>query len=204
MKILIKTANVGNIDHSQKIVQQSVQHDYVVFDTQIENMSDRMAAKVYKTLCTPENDLVIWLDHRVYVTSPHFVQFVIDKMQGIDFLVAKHPERETLIEEYTYILDNLDKPYLKERYGNEDWAAEIQAYKRSHNATLVNPRFFAYRPNKKTVQTLMNKWRQEIEKYTIFDQSQLTHLLHIAPKTLKYSLVTWLELNQHLKVFKHK
>jgi hypothetical protein len=204
MNILIKTANIGKIDHPQQIIAQLVKHEHIVFDQAIPGMSNRLSARKLKTTCTQGYDLVIWLDHRVHVISPKFVQFVIDKMQGIDFLVSKHPDRKTLIEEYTYIMQNIESPYLKERYGNDDWASEMYAYKNSNDATLVNTRFFAYRPNKKTVQTLMKKWWQEIQKYTLLDQSQLTHLLHIAPKTLKYSLVTWVELNQHLKVFKHK
>ena len=83
-------------------------------------------------------------------------------MKDQHFIVAKHPERQTLAEEYQYIFDNIDKPYLYDRYANEPFADEMEAYKDSLDAELVNPRFFAADMRKKVVRKLMCDWWIEI------------------------------------------
>ena len=208
MRATIFTANVGKIDHPQQITDQIYSHGYKCFKEPIEGKSHRLSARFYKTLglthYEPDTDIAIWLDHRVDVISADFIGFVLEQIEGKHMIIAKHPDRQTLGEEYEYIKANLDKPYLKQRYEHEPWDKEIQAYSDSLHAVLVNPRFFAIDLRKKPSRTLLADWWHDITKYTIFDQGTITYLLHNAKKTFKWSTVDWSELDKHLKVNKHK
>lgn len=207
MKITIYSANVGAIDHPQKVCKQTRFHKYNCFTYPIHGYDNRKSSKFYKTLALThelQTDIAIWLDHRVDVISEEFVEMVVERLKSTHFIVAKHPERQTLAEEYQYIFDNIDKPYLYDRYANEPFADEMEAYKDSLDAELVNPRFFAADMRKKMVRKLMCDWWIEILRYTVFDQTQLTYLLHNADKRLKHQLITWEELNKYLQVNKHK
>ena len=208
MRVTIFTANVGEIDHPQQITDQIHSHGYKCFSEPLEGKSNRMSGKFYKTIglnhYRTDTDIAIWLDHRVDVISSDFVGLVLDQIQGKHMVIAEHPDRETLGEEYYYILQNIDKPYLKERYKGQDFEAERTAYGNSLDAVLVNPRFFAIDLRKKASRELLEDWWWEITKHTIFDQGSITYLLHNAKKNFKWSAIEWQTLYNHLKVNKHK
>lgn len=208
MTVTIFSANIGKIDYPQTIADQIHSHYYKCFKDPVDGKSHRLSSKFYKTFglthYRPQCDIAIWLDHRVDVISPDFIGFVLEQMQGKNIVIPKHPERETIGEEYYYILQNIDKPYLKQRYEGEDFEAERTAYGNSLDAVLVNPRFFAIDLRKKASRELLENWWWEINTHTIFDQCSISYLLHNAKKNLKWSTVEWSELDKHLKVNKHK
>ena len=127
--------------------------------------------------------------------------YIQHEIKGFDMLIAKHPERKTLGEEYDYLMNNLDKPYLSVRYKDEPWEEEKEAFKDSLEAPLVNPAFFALKHNERT-QELMNDWWDLIMKYTIFDQSQITYLLYNS--SIKVKFIDWIELGKYVSNSQHK
>lgn len=202
--ITIYSANIGGIDHPQFLTEQTIPLDFIKFTGMTQN--NRFQSKYWKTAGIARNcqsDIAIWIDGGVDVISDNFVEFVIDSLKGVDFIVAKHPDRATLKEEYDYILANLGKPYLKARYKKEPWAEEMEYYEDNMGAELVNPRFFALRINDKT-NSLLEDWWEDIERFTVFDQSQLTALLDINFHGVMWKTVTWGVLDGYLGVKKHK
>jgi len=205
----IVSANVGGIDNHQVIATQNKGCTYIQHRSPIDGWSDRMSGKFYKTKWLSQtDDIVIWVDGVVNITSPDFVEWCEKQIEGCDFCVPLHPERDTLAEEYEYILNNLHKPYLKTRYGYEDWNGEIEAFRSGLDAPLVNPRVFIADTRKKACKSLLSTWWELIKKYTIFDQSQLSYLLHERPieldRDLKVKHLSWTELNNYVKIVKHK
>jgi len=188
----IKTANVGDIDNVIHLV------DIEVNTKPIKGYSNRLSGKWYKT--HHNNEDIIWLDSSYQIYNKNFHNYVEELLGDNDFMITNHPQRKTLKEEYDYILNNLNDPYLKVRYENEPWTEEIEAFKDSLEAKLVNPAFFAAR---KTTTDLMNKWWQLILDYTIFDQSQITYLIH-NNKDLKIKFIDWSQLYPYVRTLGHK
>lgn len=219
IKVLIATANFGGIDEIHTPVQQFGQFDvvFVCYDeivTKIDGFTNRMAYKFAKTNLHKKGncDLYIWIDGRVEIGSPEFVEYIWDMCSEFDMGVVVHPERATLADEYDYILSNLGKEYLAVRYKNEDWATEIEAYKDRLDAKLYNARLFVIvRKSNNTnvlksnnvVNEFMTRWWEEIQKYTIFDQSQFTYLLDMYKNRMKIKELYWEDLNEFTITHKH-
>lgn len=193
--MIVKTANVGGIDEIKH--HQSV--DLMVCSQPIADMSNRKASKWYKT---HHNSDLIWVDGTVTITDSAFVRFVEDELGDYDFMVTKPPHNadRTLRDEYDYVMRGLKvERYLKVRYAEEDWSAEREAFKNALDAPIVNPRFFAY---KESAKPLMDEWWRLIDEYTVFDQSQLSYLLHVGD--YNYRTITWNELRRFCFIHGHK
>jgi hypothetical protein len=187
----IKTANVGDIDNVIHLV------DIEVNTKPIEGYSNRLSARYYKTHHTED---VIWLDSSYQIYNKYFHDYVEDLLGDNDLMIMNHTQRKTLKEEYDYILNNLNDPYLKVRYGNEPWLEEIEAFKYSLGAKLAHSAFFAART---TTTELMEDWWQLILDYTVFDQSQITYLIH-NNKDLKIKFIDWSQLYPYVRTLGHK
>jgi hypothetical protein len=190
--VIIKTANVGDIDNITHVV------DIEVNTEPINNYSNRLSGKYYKTHHIQDS---IWIDSSFSIKNKDFSKIIEDMLGDYDFMITRHPERKTLKEEYDYILKHLNDPYLKVRYGDEDWKTEIEAFSDGFDAPLLNPAFFALRKEK--TDKLMSDWWDLILKYTIFDQSQLTYLLH-KNTDLKVKYINWNELRPYVNCIGHK
>lgn len=191
----IKTANVGGIDLSSHII------DIEVNTEPIQGYSNRLSARYYKT--HHNNEDVIWLDSTYQIYNKDFHNYVEDLLGDNDLMIMNHEHRKTLKEEYDFILhyiNNLKDPYLTVRYGNEPWLQEIEAFKDSLNAKLVHSAFFAAR---KTTNQLMKDWWQLILDYTVFDQSQISYLIH-NNKDLKIKYIDWSQLYPYVRTLGHK
>lgn len=187
----IKTANVGEIDEISHVVPVRV------CTTSIGDLSPRLSAKWHKTHHDPGE--TCWIDGTVSIFNDRFEEWVKDRLEPYDVIIAKHAIRNTLAEEYEYILEHLNEPYLSVRYKNEPWEREMEAFADSMDAVLVNPRFFAIKDH---CRPLMQRWWELILEYTIFDQSQITHLLHVSD--LNVGLIEWEgELDQFVTVKPH-
>jgi hypothetical protein len=187
----IKTANVGDIDNVIHLV------DIEVNTKPIEGYSNRLSARYYKTHHTED---VIWLDSSYQIYNKDFHNYVEDLLGDNDLMIMNHAQRKTLKEEYDYILNNLNDPYLKVRYGNEPWLEEMEAFKNSLDAKLAHSAFFAART---TTNQLMKDWWQLILDYTVFDQSQISYLIH-NNKDLKIKFIDWSELYPYVRTLGHK
>ena len=188
----IKTANVGGIDVINHCVDVDIYTDPVL------DYSNRLSGKYYKT---HHDSDVIWLDGSFRIFNKGFHDFVEDQLGDHDFMMTKHPQRNTLGEEYDYILKRLHKPYLNTRYGQQPWLEEMRAFSDGLDAPLFNAAFFALRKN--TTDQLMSEWWRLILEYTIFDQSQITYLLY-KNKDLKIKMIDWSILRPYVIRVGHK
>lgn len=190
----IKTANVGNIDN----INHSI--DVEINTEPIKEYSNRLSGKWYKT--HHDNEDIIWIDGSYQIHNKNFVSYIEELLGDNDFMIMNHPDRKTLGEEYDFILERLEKnsPYLKVRYGEENWTREIEAFKDSLDAKLVHAAFFVAR---KSCDNLMSEWWRLILEYTIFDQSQITYLLH-KNTDLKVKYINWSDLNGYVRSVGHR
>lgn len=189
----LKTANVGGIDDISHVIPVEVHTE------KVEDYSNRLSGKWYKT---HHDKNIVWLDGSKRVYRKSFMAYIQHEIKDYDMLITKHPSRKTLGEEYDYVINNLDMPYLSVRYKDEPWEKEREAFKDSLDAPLVNPAFFALKYNEAT-QKLMKEWWDLILKYTIFDQSQITYLLYNNP-TIKVKYIDWVELGKYVCSVGHK
>lgn len=122
MKIALITVNTDNFDDVMPIPKQSVDFDFHCFT---ENnlpkfeMSKRLLSKYPKlmTHCLlPDYDIYVWIDGSIEITSEFFIEEIIKDLR--DVKMAKHPERQTIGDEFNFVLDQMhvDNPYLLERY----------------------------------------------------------------------------------------
>lgn len=180
----VKTANIGNIDNISHVI------DVDIKTNKVDSYSNRLSGKWYKTHHDTDT---IWIDGTVSIINNEFVNYIKSEIEDFDIIITRHPQRKNLQEEYDYIIKNLrTDPYLKVRYENEPCDLEIKAFNDSLDAELVNPAFFAIIKNEKT-DKLMKEWWDLILEYTIFDQSQITYLLH-NNKDLKVKIINWDDL----------
>jgi len=123
MKIALITSNIGNIDDIKKVITQYTPYDYYCFDRNnlplFPNMTDRLLSKYPKLNAhklLPDYDVYIWIDGRVAITSPLFIDRMTRQLE--DVIMARHPDRANVLQEYQFIIKNIKEgnPYLTERY----------------------------------------------------------------------------------------
>lgn len=192
--MIVKTANVGGIDINSNVIDVQINTQSVL------DYTNRLSARYYKT--HHDNKDVIWLDSSYQIYNKDFVKYVEELLGDNDLMIMNHGQRNTLGEEYDFILKLLKSGdnYLQVRYGQEDWLKEIEAFKDGLDAKLIHSAFFAART---TCNDLMKDWWRLILEYTVFDQSQITYLIH-KNTDLKVKLIDWKDLDGYVRYIGHK
>lgn len=205
MKILLLSANIGEIDAPQSVHEQTIEFDYEMKTKQSAYFNDRMASKQVKSeyAAKAECDVVVWIDGCVDVTHPQFIEWCVDQVREHDFAVPIHEDRATVEHEYHYILGRLNTSYLGTRYANERWIEEMAwaESKGAMKAQLVNPRVYIAKLNDKT-RAFLKSWWDYILIYTVFDQTQISVMLNDCD--LKVNYLFWPRLRNYVKVKPHK
>ena len=116
MTIRQVTAILGNMDQPKTIPPQTVDFKR----TLITGDGTRMDALFYKQ--QPHwiwtDDIFIWIDGKVQVDSPKFIEHCIASLGEGDLAIMKHKDRSCVYEEYDYIISELrtGNKYLSARY----------------------------------------------------------------------------------------
>lgn len=187
-KIAIVTANLGNFDKSFEAVGQKLPDNLTcdlhvltdeVFLPRSKAMTPRMQARIVKMFMpdfAPDYDYYIWVDSSMKITSPKFVQWMLEQLGDEDIAVFKHPDRNTVQEEADYLKHRLaiKCPYITPRYENELIDEQLDVVNPA--AELYASTAFIYRSNNFT-EDAMKEWWHHTSRYHIIDQLSLPHAL---------------------------
>lgn len=184
MKTVVLTANLGNFDHVEKPIQQTLEHDWHCFTDKdfppIAGLTPRLQYRIPKThgwQMRPGYDLYVWLDGSMALTKPESLQWLLDQLGDNDMAFFRHPDRKTIKEEVDYLEARKNHRYLKTRYENglhKEQLADIDEaeYK---DTQLWASTVFAYRPNF-IVRPMMKEWLYTSVRYFTCDQVALPYL----------------------------
>lgn len=199
MNITVLTANLGNFDENVPFVRQKVLN-YAVIDRfhrwtdknfpPIVGLTPRFQYRIPKLfgwqmlpICNyfDENDIYIWLDGSISFQRDDCVRWFTEELSEYDIAFLKHPERDTIKSEVSYIENRLNKgdKYLVDRYGNglhKECYAEIIKDKEFIDDKLFASTAFIYRNNRR-VHDMMRDWWFWQSRFFSCDQIPLPYVL---------------------------
>lgn len=182
MKISLITANIGSIDDQHEVPEQTVPHERLYFTENTTGQTDRMAALYYKTQPHKfsDADIFIWIDAKIKITSPDFIQQCLDALGDGDLAIIKHHERNCVYDEINHILHCMSKgnEYLLQRYKDKPmkeqlgWFESIGYPKKNglHDCKIIVAR------NSLDVKSLFDNWHYYVKEFDYFDQTTI-HVL---------------------------
>lgn len=189
VKIAVITASLGNFDIIHPYCKQSLPYDYYAFTDKnfpprFNSMTPRLQARIVKMFgwqMVPLHDYYIWVDASCILSDKDSVKWFLEKCQGVDMAVFKHPNRGTIQEEADYLKERLkiNDPYITSRYKNElidEQLAEIKNNKGFSDQNLFASTAFVYR-NIPKVQNVMKEWWYHTSRYHSIDQLSLPYVL---------------------------
>lgn len=188
MKIAVLTANIGSIDGIQGIPRQSVDCDFCYYNDHnlpfpLPNLDNRLKSKYIKIQThkfLSGYDVIIWVDGRVKIISKTFVQEFVLGLEDHDMVMFKHPARDSVLDEMTYIIDNMNKGnhYLLSRYGDQQMNKELDFYiseQMPKEAPLYACTVFARKVDER-MNEVFNHWWEKCIQFSNFDQSVFAYL----------------------------
>lgn len=138
MKVALVTAVIGDIDTIKPVPEQTVLNDRLLFTEPFygtQQYNPRIQALFYKTQlhqCGDKDyDYYIWIDGKIQVTSPDFVQQCIDQLSANDIGILKHHERNCIYHEVDHIEHCISKgnQYLTPRYAHRPIRKQVEVYR---------------------------------------------------------------------------
>lgn len=212
MKIAVVVANTGNIDNIKGLPKQSLDIEYHLFHDgnlpfPLPNLSARMRARYIKIMMhryLPDYDLYIWIDGRAEIISKDFVKEFVANIEGFDVAMFRHWERESVIEETTFILGKINEGnhYLLSRYGNQQFDKEQMFYLENnvHNEQLYATTLFIRRNDPK-VNAAFDEWFIRCVEFSHFDQTMYSYIEKVFD--LKTNGLDFEKYVKHIKLNRH-
>lgn len=180
MTITLTTAIIGGIDEPKPVPEQTVHYERLLFTEPIAGSNPRQQALYYKTQLhtLSDADYHVWIDGKVQVTSPDFIQQCIDALGTGNIAILKHHERNCIYKEVDHIEMCISKgnQYLTPRYAHRPIRAQVEAYRTQGypaNAGLNDCCIFIVRGN--TMADIFDKWWYECQM-DWFDQISIRFL----------------------------
>lgn len=192
MRIAIIQPNYGDIDNVLPIPEQTVSFEYyTTCPFPLQELSNRMKAKYMKLQHHKfiAADYFIYLDGRVEITSSNFVADIISHLSHSDIVMTKHPQRDTVRQEYQFIQELMQKGnnYLHDRYSLDAILAEDVP----GDLPLYACGVFAH----KSAYALLDEWWARCIRYSCYDQcwfSLLSQGYNVHPYGYEY-----VKVNKH-------
>jgi hypothetical protein len=147
----------------------------------------RLKGKIPKMLewMKVDADFYIWMDSSFKITSPLFVNEMINAIGDYDICLHKHDNRNSILEEGQYVYSNIinNHPYLIERYKGEPIVDQVNSYivdSSFKDLNLFSLGFFIF--NKRIIENknynVMTDWFFHNCYWTVQDQLSFPYLLH--------------------------
>ncbi|WP_418319364.1 glycosyltransferase domain-containing protein [Piscinibacter sakaiensis] len=196
MKILLSSANLGNIDplglrhEPQRVpVGTSIDLRYHTDQTmppRSNALHPRLQAKIPKMLShemDPGYDYYLWLDSSIYLADEGAVQWMLDELGTHEIVFFRHPHRDSVAAELDFCVAQMDgsNPYLRSRYLNEPMQQQVASY--LADRSYVDDRLFAcgvfcYSSALLTKHPeFLRGWYGECARWSVQDQLSLPWLL---------------------------
>lgn len=183
-KIEVVTAIIGGIDTVKDIPPQSVKYNRTIYTgphSGTEHFNQRNQALFYKTQIhrTATADLYIWIDGKIQIESPDFIEQCLDQLGSANIAILKHHERKCIYQEVDHIEHCIRKgnEYLKPRYEHRPLRIQVEAYRTMGypvNAGLNDCCIFIVRGQ--TMARVFDKWWYECSEKDWFDQTSIRFL----------------------------
>jgi hypothetical protein len=190
MMIAVISANLGNFDPVVEYVKQSVPCDTFLFTDdsfppRVSSMLPRLQARIPKCFgwqMVPDYDYYLWVDSSCALRHEHSVVWFLEHCRGADFAFFKHPERNTIHEEYEFLKKKVGEKnkYLYPRYYNElleEQMREIESDPLFIDDKLFASTAFIYK-NKPETRAMLKEWWYHISRYHTIDQLALPYVLY--------------------------
>jgi len=187
--ITVLTANLGGFDKQIDYVEQTVDYDFFRFTDKnfpprLGSMTPRLQARIPKMSgwqMKPGYEYYVWVDASCILAKEDSLEWLINKCEDSDFVVFKHPNRNSIKEETDYLKERLEKkcPYITPRYENELIDEQVNIIKADEN--YIDDHFFAstvmvYK-NTEKAHTALFDWWYHTSRYHSIDQLSLPYVL---------------------------
>lgn len=190
MKIAVVTANLGNFDPEIEYVPQSLPYDFYKFTDKnfpprFKSMTPRLQSRIVKMfhwqMIPQKYDYYIWVDSSCILSDKDSIKWFIEKCEGVDMAVFKHPERNTIKEETDFLKERLKRgdPYIVSRYENELVDEQVKVIYQDKNFSdqnLFASTAFVHK-NSQRFQNVMFHWWHHTSRYHSIDQLSLPYVL---------------------------
>lgn len=183
-KIAVVTSIIGGCDTIKTIPEQTVKFNHTVYTGPkygTEHLSPRNQALYYKTQIhkTADADFYIWIDGKVQINTPDFIEQCLTQLGGANIAILKHHERNCIYREVDHIEHCIRKgnEYLTPRYADRPIRTQVEAYRTMGypvNAGLNDCCIFIVRGQ--TMDRVFNKWWYECSEKDWFDQISIRFL----------------------------
>jgi len=208
MKIAILSANLGNFDTTVDPVEQDLpkgvsEIEFHRFADEnfppITGLTPRLQYRIPKLFgwqMFPGYDYYLWLDGSFSLGRADSASWFLDKCQGHDIVLFKHPWRNTMKKETDHIIAKLaeNNSYITSRYKNglhQEQLIECLADPNFEDKVLYTSTAFMYHNNER-VQAAMKFWWYHQSRYFTCDQIVLPYV------TFKHKLkVNMIKENQY-------
>jgi hypothetical protein len=197
IKIAVISANLGGIDSNVSIrhpkQKLSVNHelqffylDDINFPKRHTTMQPRLQAKIPKMLgyeIFPNFDYYIWLDGNFSLADETSILSFIESCKNYDACFFHHPKRNTIKDEFDFVLDNLNSSrYLESRYQNEYIEEQKELYSQIENfweQPVYALGAFVYSKELIAKQefNIFQQWFYHNCRYSVQDQLSFSYLL---------------------------
>jgi hypothetical protein len=187
MRILALSANLGGYDKPKSWPEQKldsgVELDIIrltdeTFPPRPLAMTSRLQCgipKMFGWQLYPGYDAYIWIDSSCILTNEYSVMGFVGKLFNDDIAVFKHPDRNSISEEYHFMKARMERPgetYLNSRYKGE-WIDEQYKFLMDDPTFEDNNLFastaFIYRPSNKIKWSFEEWWALKC-RYLLHDQ----------------------------------
>lgn len=204
MKVMVYTAHLGGFDpaveYARQELPEGVEMDFHNFTDENfpprrKSMTPRLQARICKMFgweLLPGYDYYIWVDGSCALLNPMSVAWFLGKCAGHHMAVFKHPDRNSIQEEYEFLRDRMDTSwYLHSRYDGEFLEEQMDALRESfwtldcakheesgryRDERLFASTSFVYE-NNLYVQDFMKEWWFHTSRYHSIDQLAFPFLL---------------------------
>jgi Protein of unknown function (DUF616) len=189
MKTCILTANLGNFDHVEPPMDQTIDFDWHCFNDKnfppIGGLTPRLQYRIPKThgwQMKPDYDYYIWLDGSMRLAREDSAAWLLEQLGTNHMAVFRHPDRSTARQEADYIERLLQKnhPYIMSRYKgglHEEQMGEIETlFTNYDDRNLYASTVLVYRATP-AVKAMMQEWLYTSVRYFTCDQIVLPYLL---------------------------
>lgn len=215
-RVAVISANIGYFDPIVEYVRQSVSYDFFrftddSFPSRVASMTPRLQARIPKCFgwqMAPDYDVYIWVDSSCSLQHEHSVVWFLEQCRGADFAFFKHPDRNTINEEYEFLKLKMQEKnkYLYPRYMNElleEQMMEIRSDKSFIDDRLFASTAFVYKNNSRT-RAMLKEWWYHISRYHTIDQLALPYVLYKSKCTfntinIKYTKTPYLTYTRNGK-----
>lgn len=194
MKVCVLSANLGSYESAEwpwaeQIVPDSVTVDiYRLNDSNFPPRTKAMTpalqcgiAKMFGWQLFPCYETYLWVDASCALTRGNEVHLWLEVLGNRDLALFKHPERNSVQEEYEFVKTKIAEgnKYLVQRYENE-WLDQQYEYLKAsyshYDNNLYASTAFIYRPTAR-IQAALSDWWWHKSRFLLHDQLALPYVL---------------------------